>query len=227
MPASTSRKKEQKQVVKRIPRQQRELQMLEAAAAEFGRRGYDATSMDDIAAVCGVTKPMLYNYFKSKEGLYAAMISRAGSHLVSEIIAVREEKDPATRLHAALGVFLEFVDRYRDSWRMVFSGKGASQDQQGSIAGYRQQVMLGTVYTLGQFRPEGMPGELARKQVEPFAHGLLGAGEAIAQWWLGNPDMDISQARQAIDKVIDSTIALVRQELATAAAGQARFNPGQ
>lgn len=202
--------------VKRLPRQQRELQMLEMAAVEFGRKGFDATSMDDIAAACGVTKPMLYNYFKSKEGLYAAMISHAGSYLVNAIIAVREESDPLKRLHAAMAVFMDFVDHYRDSWRMVFGAKGAGGDNQTSIAGYRQQLVVATVYTLAQLRPDAMDKAAARTIVEPFAYGLLGAGEHIAQWWLGSADVTIDQAKASISKMIDATVGLVRQELGSA-----------
>lgn len=215
MPKSSAQK-QQKPPAKRLPRQQRELQMLEVAAVEFGRKGFDATSMDDIAAACGVTKPMLYNYFKSKEGLYAAMINRAGSYLVNAIIAVREEKDPVKRLHAAMGVFMDFVDQYRDSWRMVFGGKGAAETDQMNIAGYRQQVMVATVYTLAELRPATLDKALARQRVEPLAYGLLGAGEAIAQWWLAKPEVSIDEAKASISKVIDATVKLVKKELAGA-----------
>ncbi len=46
--------------------------MLRAAAQVFGERGYHRASMDEIAARAGITKPMLYSYFDSKEGLFAA-----------------------------------------------------------------------------------------------------------------------------------------------------------
>ena len=208
------KQQQEKQPVKRLPRKERELQMLEAAAVEFGRKGFDATSMDDIAAACGVTKPMLYNYFKSKEGLYAAMINKAGGFLVNAIIAVREERDPSRRLHLALGIFLEFVERYRDSWRMVFGGGGA-QGNQGNIAGYRQQLLVATTYTLAKFRPDNLDRDIASRHMEPFAWGLMGASEAIAQWWLSTPGVEIDQARSTIGKMIDATITLARTELAT------------
>lgn len=212
----TSTRKQTKPAPRRLPRQERELQMLEVAAVEFGRKGFDATSMDDIAAACGVTKPMLYNYFKSKEGLYAAMINQAGSYLVKEIIAVREEKDPVKRLHAAMAVFMDFVDHYRDSWRMVFSGKGNAESSQADIAGYRQQVVVATVYTLAELRPASLDKALARKKVEAVAFGLLGAGEAIAQWWLTTPDATMEEAKASISKMIDATVAMVKKELKSA-----------
>ncbi|TMK38605.1 MAG: helix-turn-helix transcriptional regulator [Actinobacteria bacterium] len=51
--------------------------MLDVADAVFAERGYHGASMDDIARRVGVTKPMLYNYFGSKQGLYLAGVQRA------------------------------------------------------------------------------------------------------------------------------------------------------
>lgn len=201
--------------VRRVPRAERELQMLEAAARLFGEKGFDATSMDDVAHACGVTKPMVYSYFESKEGLYAAMIHRAGSHLVSAFLEIGQEPDPARRLKMSLQVFLEFVERYGPSWRMVFSEAPNSARDIGAIAGYRQQIMQAAIYTLGKFRPPGSDGKAARELVEPYAHALLGAGEAIAQWWLHNPDKTRDEASRAINDMIDATLHLVTMKLST------------
>lgn len=201
--------------VRRVPRAERELQMLEAAARLFGEKGFDATSMDDVAHACGVTKPMVYSYFESKEGLYTAMIHRAGSHLVNAFLEVGKEPDPAGRLKLSLQVFLEFVERYGPSWRMVFSEAPNSAKELGAIAGYRSQIMQAAIYTLGKFRPEGSDGHAARERVEPYAHALLGAGEAIAQWWLNHPEKTRDEAAKAINDMIDATLQLVTLKLST------------
>lgn len=200
---------------RRLPRAERELQMLEAAARLFGEKGFEATSMDDVAHACGVTKPMVYSYFESKEGLYRAMIHRAGDHLVSAFLEIGTETDPAKRLKLALHVFLEFVERYGPSWRMVFSAAPNGSKEMDAIAGYRQQIMQAAVYTLGKFRPEGSDGKRARALIEPYAHALLGAGEAIAQWWLHNPQRTRDEAARAINDMIDATLHLVTLKLST------------
>ncbi len=199
--------------VKRVPRAERELQMLEAAAQLFGEKGFEATSMDDVAQACGVTKPMIYSYFQSKEGLYAAMINRAGTHLVTAFLEIGKETSPKIRLHKALHVFLDFVERYGGSWRMVFSTAPNGKSDIGAIAGYRKQILQATIYTLGKFRPEGMSGEIARPLTEPYAHALLGAGEAIAQWWLSSPDKTKLDAEKILDEFIETTIGLVLNKL--------------
>lgn len=200
---------------RRVPRAERELQMLEAAARLFGEKGFEATSMDDVAHACGVTKPMVYSYFESKEGLYAAMIHRAGSHLVSAFLEIGQEPDPARRLKLSLQVFLEFVERYGPSWRMVFSQAPNGVKALDAIAGYRQQIMQAAVFTLGKFRPVGSDGKVAREIVEPYAHALLGAGEAVAQWWLHHPGKSREEAARAINDMIDATLHLVSMKLST------------
>lgn len=200
---------------RRIPRAERELQMLEAAARLFGEKGFEATSMDDVAQACGVTKPMVYSYFESKEGLYSAMIHRAGNHLVTAFLEIGKESDPTRRLKMSLQIFLEFVERYGASWRMVFSQPPSGMKSMDAIAGYRQQIMQAAVYTLAKFRPVGADGKTARDIVEPYAHALLGAGEAVAQWWLHHPEKSRDEAARAINDMIDATLHLVSMKLST------------
>ncbi len=64
--------------------------MIEAASRLFAERGFDGCSMEDIAKASGITKPMLYAYFDSKEGLFAACAERAGAQLGEELRAVGE-----------------------------------------------------------------------------------------------------------------------------------------
>src|ERR1044072_6325922 len=69
----------------RTPRAVREAQMVAAAERLFSERGFHGVSMDEIAAVSGITKPMLYDYFGSKEGLFLACMERARGRLFEAI----------------------------------------------------------------------------------------------------------------------------------------------
>src|SRR4029079_3096341 len=85
----------------RLPRAERERQMLETAHALFAERGYAEVTMDEVAAAVGVTKPLLYNYFGNKERLYAACMARAAAGLADAIVpAVRSVGTPAEALAA-------------------------------------------------------------------------------------------------------------------------------
>lgn len=69
----------------RMPRARRRAQLLELATRTFSEHGYQATSMDDIAAVAGVTKPVLYQHFASKETLYLEVIDVLTVRLLEEV----------------------------------------------------------------------------------------------------------------------------------------------
>ena len=70
-----------------MPRSLREQLILEVAGQVFAEGGYERASMDRIADLAGVSKPMLYAYFGSKEGLYVAYIERTGGELVQRLVA--------------------------------------------------------------------------------------------------------------------------------------------
>lgn len=70
---------------KGVARPERELQILEVAGRVFGERGFAATSVADIAAEAGISKPLIYNYFGSKEGLFERCLAEASGLLIGEI----------------------------------------------------------------------------------------------------------------------------------------------
>jgi len=70
---------------RKVPRAIREPQMLEMAGRIFAARGFHDASMDEIAEAAGVSKPMLYSYFGSKDGLYFAYVNAAYRELIAAI----------------------------------------------------------------------------------------------------------------------------------------------
>src|SRR5690349_23578706 len=70
---------------KGVARADREAQILEVACRAFGEAGFAGTSVADVAEAAGISKPLIYNYFGSKEGLYAACLQHAAGVLTAEI----------------------------------------------------------------------------------------------------------------------------------------------
>jgi AcrR family transcriptional regulator len=106
---------------KRMPRAVRERQMLDAAVATFAQRGYRAASMDEIAELAGVSKPLVYLYLNSKEELFAACIRREADALVE---AVRKAADPgaesaAQQLWSGLLGFFAYTSEHPDGWELL------------------------------------------------------------------------------------------------------------
>src|SRR3954470_24533346 len=174
---------------RRLPRAEREEKMLDAALGVFTARGFDAASMDEIAAASGITKPMLYSYFGSKEGLYLACLDRAALPMIEALrgAAVAEE-DPARRLWAGTRAYLGWVDAHRELWARFFleaSARGgapaARVDELSREVGETLAELFG-----GSARAAGV-GAMA--EVEAMAVCLQGATSAMARWWLDHPDV--------------------------------------
>jgi AcrR family transcriptional regulator len=166
-----------------MPREQRELLILEVAGGAFARDGYHGASMDEIAGLAGVSKPMLYAYFDSKEGLYVAYIERSGHELVERLQRTLAEGDPASvRPRERVNEFLCFVEEHRDGWRVLFGEANAKRPVAEEVAVLRARI-VGAVrrLVLAGFGPEPCPDPIA---ADAAAHAIVGAGESLANWWI-------------------------------------------
>src|SRR5947209_14373087 len=107
---------------RRVPRAEREVAMLDAAGLAFADHGFHRASMDAIAAAAGISKPMLYAYFDSKEGLYAAYVERSGQALLTALRNAAPTEAPAReRLSAGVLAFLTYVDEHRTGWAVLYN----------------------------------------------------------------------------------------------------------
>jgi AcrR family transcriptional regulator len=169
-----------------MPRADRERLILDVAGTVFARDGYHSASMDEIAATADVSKPMLYAYFASKEGLYVAYINRMGRELVDRLLgaAARAERGSA-RLRAPISEFLAFVEEHRAGWTVLFHELTASQPLAEEVAQLRGQVAGAVCRMLESSSGGGADGQAA----DGIAHAIVGAGESIANWWLAHPDV--------------------------------------
>src|SRR5205823_11834659 len=79
---------------KRLPRAVREQQMMDAAVAVFSAHGFQNASMDEISARAGISKPMVYAYFGSKDELFVACLHREGTRVMEAVIRVVEPDLP-------------------------------------------------------------------------------------------------------------------------------------
>lgn len=164
---------------KRMPRAERERQMIEIAEQVFSARGYTAASMDEIAELVGVSKPMLYEYFNSKEGLLLACIrqSRAALREVTEQATVGAE-NAEDALRRGLLAFFVFIRERRQAWsllrhEMALIGTPAADEIEQTR---RQQTDLIAALMSGHFEA----GDDLR--AEASAEVVVGACERLAIW---------------------------------------------
>jgi AcrR family transcriptional regulator len=99
---------------RRLPRAARSRQLLDVAEAVFAARGVQAVSMDEIAEAAGVTKPILYDHFGSKDRLIAAVVTRAGTTLAAAILeVVGEATGPEDAVARGLRAYFSFIEERR------------------------------------------------------------------------------------------------------------------
>jgi len=157
--------------------------MVAAAERLFAERGYHGVSMDQIAAASGITKPMLYDYFGSKEGLFLACVERARGRLFEEIAgAVRGAGDPEGALRAGIEAFLSFADQQRATWTVLF-GEGGSFGQAAASIRAEQAGLI------AQLLREAVEwdSEPNAEELDAIAHIFVGAAEAVAFWAVEHP----------------------------------------
>ena len=195
-----------------MPRSLREQLILRVAGQVFAEGGYDRASMDHIAELAGVSKPMLYAYFGSKEGLYVGYIERTGGELVDRLVGADAADGQPGRLRAVIAEFLGFVEEHRDGWTVLFRELTARQPIADQVSQLRAQI-VGEVRRMLEGAPEGAGGTvvsgLAPPASEGVAEAVVGAGEALANWWLNKPEVPR-------EDVTDWYVGLTRAAIAAA-----------
>lgn len=175
---------------RKVPRAVREREMLEVAERVFAERGYHAASVDAIAEGAGITKPMVYAYFGSKEGLYVACMERARRRLFETIDeAADADAPPDEQLWNGVLAFFAFVAESGESWSILF-GEPTSRDGPFAVEASRLRAQLARLVAqlLGEAAAaEGLePARIGA--IDPLAHALVGAAESLAGWWMDHPD---------------------------------------
>jgi AcrR family transcriptional regulator len=158
-------------------------QILTTARRRFARTGYENTSLDDIAAAAGVTKPVLYRHFTGKQDLYLAVLDEHLSELIRRLwVALSASPDPRERLRKGLDAYFAFVEERPDGFRMlVEAGTRNDPDTQNRLGAGWDTLADGVARTVGDLLrgagldPAGAP---------IYARALIGMTQSVADWWL-------------------------------------------
>ena len=88
--------------------------ILDAAEAEFGRRGFRSTTIGGVAAAAGVSRPLVYRYFGDKETLYRLVVERLLASWHDALVGAATPAAPTTahRLRAVMAACLEWAGRH-------------------------------------------------------------------------------------------------------------------
>ncbi|MEU2133403.1 TetR/AcrR family transcriptional regulator [Streptomyces sp. NPDC018352] len=182
-----------------MPRAVREQQMMDAAVQTFGQRGYRAASMDEIAELAGVSKPLVYLYLNSKEELFTACIRREAKALVKAVRAGAgaEPGLPADRqLWSGLRAFFTHTAEHPDGWAVLHrQARTHGEPFAGEVTAMRDELVAFVTELIGAAAREAHHDPaLPDRDVSGLAQALVGAAESLAGWANETPGVSAKEA---------------------------------
>jgi AcrR family transcriptional regulator len=180
--------------------------VLDAAFELFLERGYDGTSMEAIARATGVTKPVVYACYPSKEALFNALLRREEERVLAEIAAAlpaAAEGDLGSALTEGLTGFLRAVEASPRSYRVIFLGEGANAAVAARIQRGRERQVEAVAMLARPFLGTGEDAELDRT-ARLLGHVVVGLAEAGARALLSEPGWAPESLGQTLGRLAGS-----------------------
>ena len=181
---------------KGVPRLDREVQILDIASQQFGTLGFAATSVAAIAEKAGISKPLIYNYFGSKEGLYEACLDRGGAIVAEEIERIaRGDAVGIERGMQTLGGMFTLLEPQPYLWRLFFDTTAPSTGPiADSVALYADRI--GKLAEEGVAELMTLAGNTDELDISAMTSVWLGIVDSLMDWWLDHPTETAEQMMQ-------------------------------
>ncbi len=163
----------------RLPATERRAQLIDVGRAVFAKHGYEATSMEDIADKAKVSKPIVYEHFGGKEGLYAVVVDREMDYVVRRIVEAIASGTPRERVERASLAFLTYVKDHPDGFA-VLSQDSPLTSSRGRLSSLLNDLAerVGDVFAAA-FKDAGFDPKAA----PIYAHALVGMITFVGKWW--------------------------------------------
>jgi AcrR family transcriptional regulator len=159
---------------------ERRTQLVEVAKSVFAEHGYDGATVEEIAHRARVSKPIVYEHFGGKEGLYAVVVDRESRRLL-EMITSRLAPDlgPLEKIHSSAVAFLDYIEADPDGFHVLI---------RDSPAGFSGGGMAGLMSDVAAKAEEVLAAAFHRSGVDPssaplYAHALVGMIVRVGAWW--------------------------------------------
>lgn len=165
---------------KRMTGKERREQLLDIGRELFAERGFDGASVEEIAARAGVSKPVVYEHFGGKEGVYAVVVDREMQTLLEMVAEALTGDQPRVKLEQAALALLRYVEENSQGFRILARDSHAASGT-GSFASLISDIATQVEHILGEeFRARGYDPKLAPM----YAQSLVGMVALTGQWWL-------------------------------------------
>ncbi len=164
---------------KKLTAAARRAQLIQVGRRAFAQKGYEATSVEEIAERAKVSKPIVYEHFGGKEGLYAVIVDREVEHVVGVISEAISSGSPRQRIEQAALAFLTYVKDHPDGFA-VLTHDAPITASRGTLSSLLSDVAerVGRVFAVA-FKEAGYDAKTA----PIYAHALVGMVTFVGQWW--------------------------------------------
>ncbi|WP_433266674.1 TetR family transcriptional regulator [Micromonospora vinacea] len=164
----------------RMSAAQRREQLIATGRQLFAERGFDATSIEEVAARAKVSKPVVYEHFGGKEGLYAVVVDREVRALLDRITTALTAGHPRELLEQAALALLTYIEEETSGFRVLvresplMSGTATFSSVMNDVA-HQVEHILGAEYKSRGYDP---------KLAELYSQALVGMVALTGRWWL-------------------------------------------
>jgi AcrR family transcriptional regulator len=159
---------------------ERREQLLDVGRTLFAAKGFEGTSVEEIAAKAGVSKPVVYEHFGGKEGLYAVVVDREMQRLLDMVTGALSGGHPRELLEQAALALLDYVEQSTDGFRILVRDSPVAQST-GTFASLISDIASQVEHILAQeFSARGYDPKTASM----YAQMLVGMVALTGQWWL-------------------------------------------
>ena len=171
-------------------------QLLVVGRGAFAEKGYDAVSVEELAQRAGVTKPIVYEHFGGKEGIYAVILDREVSVLLERMAEALQVSGARARVEASADAFLGYIEERPDGFRVLLRDTSKVEGARttwttvlGDVADKVDLLLAKELDSRG----------FDRAHAPLYSRGVIGLIANIGQWWLetGSPSREVVAAHIA------------------------------
>jgi len=165
---------------KKLTAAARRAQLIQVGRQVFAEKGYEATSVEEIASCAKVSKPIVYEHFGGKEGLYAVVVDREMEYVIGVISEALSAGSPRERAEQAALAFLTWVKENPDGFAVLTHDAPATASSSGGFSSLLNEVAdrVSDVFAEA-FKEAGYDPDVA----PIYAHALIGMVTLVGQWW--------------------------------------------
>ncbi|MGI8677829.1 MAG: TetR/AcrR family transcriptional regulator [Jatrophihabitans sp.] len=165
----------------RMTGRERREQLVAVGRSLFAEKGYEATSIEEIAARAGVSKPVVYEHFGGKEGLYAVVVDREMGDLLERLTRALSAGDPRELVEQAALALLTYIEEETDGFRILVRDSPVAGPTGGTFSSLLNDIASQVEHILGrEFADRG----INTKHASMYAQMLVGMVALTGTWWL-------------------------------------------